>query len=188
MKGKLKGKRMGRPPLPPEKRKLQSMGFRPTAEVREGIEKSAASSGRSMAQEIERRLERSLQEEGAARHLLGFSANSLLALRCLSGAITNIENETGYSWQEDWDTRQQTEAAFSIVLDLFGRMPPVEDRHNEKELLQTKIREMSNKVAGQNAAISAVQSLMPGFKAVKRLMDERDQNEQTVKQSKRRRR
>ena len=50
-------KKIGRPPLPPEKRKLQAVGFRPTPEVRRKLEEAAIAAGRIMSQEIQSRLE-----------------------------------------------------------------------------------------------------------------------------------
>ena len=49
----------GRPPLKPEERRLPSVAFRPTHDLRKMLEDAAANSGRSLSQEIDRRLERS---------------------------------------------------------------------------------------------------------------------------------
>ena len=51
--------RRGRPPLPPEKRKRPTMGFRPTPALRQMIEDASATSGLSLTQEVERRLDQS---------------------------------------------------------------------------------------------------------------------------------
>ena len=52
--------KMGRPPLPVSERKLASVAFRPTPDIRRRLEEAATESGRSMSQEIQSRLERSL--------------------------------------------------------------------------------------------------------------------------------
>lgn len=49
----------GRPPKPEGERKLASLGFRPTPALRKLLDKAAKDNGRSLAQEISSRLERS---------------------------------------------------------------------------------------------------------------------------------
>src|SRR6478609_7194902 len=56
-------KRRGRPALPPEKGKRYALGLRTTKELRDLLQQAADSSGRSLAQEIEFRLERSFDRE-----------------------------------------------------------------------------------------------------------------------------
>jgi hypothetical protein len=79
-------KRRGRPALPPEKGKRYAIGIRTTKELRDLLQKAADSSGRSLAQEIEFRLERSF---GDSQHLfLGLEAafgRELAALTLLLG-------------------------------------------------------------------------------------------------------
>ena len=52
-------RKQGRPALKPEDRRLPSMAFRPTRDLRKTLEASAAKLGRSLSKEIEYRLERS---------------------------------------------------------------------------------------------------------------------------------
>ena len=61
-----KKSKMGRPPLPPGKRRGPSMGFRPTPEIREKLEAAARANGRSMSQEIEERLGQSFEQDRIA--------------------------------------------------------------------------------------------------------------------------
>ncbi len=56
-------RKMGRPPLPASKKRLPSVGFRPTPEIRKKLAKAADSSDRSLSQEIESRLEASFLVE-----------------------------------------------------------------------------------------------------------------------------
>ena len=60
--------------LPPGEGKRTPLNMRTTRELRERLEREAADSGRSLAQEVEFRLERSLQEQeaffDAANHLV----------------------------------------------------------------------------------------------------------------------
>ena len=55
-----KGSRVGRPPLPPAEVKRHPVGICTTAQLKAQLESSAAASGRSVASEIEHRLERSI--------------------------------------------------------------------------------------------------------------------------------
>ena len=56
-------KKRGRPALPPEKGKRHAIGIRTTKELRDLLQRGADLSGRSLAQEIEFRLERSFDRE-----------------------------------------------------------------------------------------------------------------------------
>ena len=64
---------MGRPPLPPEKKRGQTMGFKPTPEIRRLLQEAAAANGRSVSKEIEVRLERSLLDQEAIYQAFGGS-------------------------------------------------------------------------------------------------------------------
>ena len=55
--------KQGRPTMDPKKRKLASVGFRPTPKLRSQLETAAAEDGRSMSQEIVSRLEASFIRE-----------------------------------------------------------------------------------------------------------------------------
>ena len=94
MTKKSKKPRMGRPPLPADQRKRPSLAFRPTPELRKNLESSAADSGGSLSQEIERRLELSYSDHEA--RLRGFgSEGRLKLLRALSRAVDMVELITG---------------------------------------------------------------------------------------------
>ena len=54
-------KPIGRPRLPPGEGKLHAIGIRTTREIKDLLQDAANSSGRSVAQEVERRVERSFQ-------------------------------------------------------------------------------------------------------------------------------
>ena len=74
-----------------------------TPETRAQLEAAAAHSGRSLAQEIEFRLERSFLDEDARNREMG--GKELQALfRMLGAAAEIIETRTGKSWSKDWDT------------------------------------------------------------------------------------
>ncbi len=113
--------KMGRPPLPVSERKLPSMAFRPTPDVRRKLEEAAAESGRSMSQEMQSRLEHSLQDQDAREREMG--GRELLALFRMLGAVAEvIEERTGKKWSEDWDTGLAVQVAWKA---LIGRAMPL---------------------------------------------------------------
>src|SRR5438045_2177725 len=69
----------GRPALPPGSGKRHALGIRTTEVLKARIESAARASGRSVAQEIEHRLERSLDQE-ADEATYGSQGNALLWL------------------------------------------------------------------------------------------------------------
>ncbi len=103
--------KMGRPPLPPDKRRGASMGFRPTPTIRAELEKAARANGRSMSHEVEARLERSFVEFG--------KEETFLVARLLANAIQTIEAVTGKNWMDDPEAHRQTQEACKIILDSF---------------------------------------------------------------------
>jgi hypothetical protein len=60
-------KRIGRPPKPAKERKSVNFTFRSRGELRDLLRASAEPVGRSISEEIERRLVQSFQKEQAAR-------------------------------------------------------------------------------------------------------------------------
>ena len=112
--------KMGRPPLPPGKKRGPSMAFRPTPGVRAKLEEAATANGRSMAQEVQTRLELSLAEDEA------FGGSQFRALFGLLGKAANvIEQQTGESYFEDWYTGVAVKAAWKRLISSFGpKIPP----------------------------------------------------------------
>ena len=155
--------KMGRPPLPPGKKRGASMGFRPTPTIRENLEEAARANGRSMSQEVEARLEHSFVGDGFIQHMLGSDLSSMMALRSLANAIASIEGKAGKSWRDDWAAREQVSAAFEVILDAFGPQHPVENRLTPQGRLRAEKREHKNQIAGQKAAVSSIRALLPGY-------------------------
>lgn len=114
---------MGRPPLPPGKRKRESMGFRPTPELRKKLENAAKESGLSLTQVVERRLDQSFLGD----ELLGvlFGDKSTYRLMVLLGTIINlVQEQTGKKLSEDPETYAEVKNAVSVVLKAFGPTAP----------------------------------------------------------------
>ena len=141
--------------LPPGEGKRVPLNMRTTREVREKLEKAAADSGRSLTQQVEYQIEqfqRGDDHEQAVLRMFGLDPDSFLAWRCLSDAISKIEQQTGKSWREDWDAGQQIQAAFKAIVKTFGAKRPVENRLTEKGRLRSEIRKNENVLAGHKAA------------------------------------
>lgn len=94
-----KQKKMGRPKISASEKRLPSMGFRPTPDLRQKLEEAAAKSGMSLTQVIEDRLRRSFEEEDA------IGGAELYALfRLLAACASLVEARTEKSWSSDWET------------------------------------------------------------------------------------
>ncbi len=156
--------KMGRPLLPPGKRRRPSMGFRPTPTMRSKLEEAAGANGRAMSQEIEARLEQSFIGDGVIHHMFGFDLGSMMALRALADAIAKIERGAGKSWREDWTAREQVRAAFEAILEVFGPQHPAENRLTPQGRARVEKRALRNQIDGRMAALSSVKALVPGVK------------------------
>ena len=128
-----------KPPKRVDRRK--TMSTRLTPETRAQLEEAAAQSGRSLAQEIEIRLERSFVEFG--------KEETFLVARLLANAIHTIEVVTGKNWMDDPEAHRQTQEACKNILDAFrppGGKGPMGIDHTFGESV------------GKDAAIRAIES------------------------------
>lgn len=119
-----KGKRRGRPTLPPEQRKRAPVQFRTKPAFRAKLQHAADEAGRSLAQEAEFRLERSFDHAEIAGSSEWYgTAISLVKL------AQAIERRTGKSPFKDWKSGQairkawQKMAAFTFAPMPEGMMP-----------------------------------------------------------------
>lgn len=102
--------RVGRP-AEREAAKLAPLNMRTSPQLREQIEQAATVNGRSLTQEVERRLITSFifdDSRGGAH--IGSLANMICA------SIQMIEQETGKRWTEDFDTFTQASSALNRLL------------------------------------------------------------------------
>ena len=104
--------------------------MRTTKEARDWLEAAATASGRSLAQEVEFRLEASFanekKDELAHQVLMEhiyeqFGGRDIYSLMELSArAIRYVEQETGKSWLNDNETYDQVQVAWKAILRRFG--------------------------------------------------------------------
>lgn len=95
--------------------KRAPINMRTTPTIRAALEDAAARGGRSLAQEIEQRLERSIEEDArnGGPHTAAF-------LRLAGAAIQTIELQSGARWTDDWPTFAKARAALTRLLDWYN--------------------------------------------------------------------
>ena len=116
----VKGKR-GRPPLPPEEGKRFPLNMRTTKELRNKLAESAENSGRSMAQEVEFRLEKSFLSEDYMTLAFGDFRSSLFA-RSFLDVMKMIDDYFQKSPWEDQEAHTALRSATDEIL--LGHQPP----------------------------------------------------------------
>lgn len=125
--------KLGRPKLPPEKKRLSSTGFRPTPEVRAKLEAAARENNRSLSSEIESRLERSLGQEEDLYQSFGGKHVYAMA-RMLAAAVMAAESQMGKRWQEDEETYLLAKGTIEALLGALG--PKQSGLVAEKEMIE----------------------------------------------------
>jgi hypothetical protein len=112
----------GRPP----KGKRGNFTFRVTDKLRGELIARAEESGLSVSEEIERRLDQSINGAGIVAEVLGGPHNSALLLT-IASAIRTVESVSGKKWTEDYDTTLAMKAAVSGVMEFVVTPSDVAD-------------------------------------------------------------
>ncbi len=115
-------RRRGRPALPKGAGKRHALGLRATAECRRALEEAAATSGRSISQEIEFRLEQSFHQDAA------FGGREMAGLfRMMSGAAALICERRGVkAWSSDFETFLAIREAWRLLIDETAPVMPTD--------------------------------------------------------------
>jgi hypothetical protein len=98
--------------------------MRTTEDIREKLEKAASQSGRSLAQEVEYRLEQSFRDENMIENILTFYFGSKDTIELLKKIAPLIEHQMGHSgksWSNDKSTR------VGILRHIFGLFFALDD-------------------------------------------------------------
>jgi hypothetical protein len=106
-------RKRGRPPKAEDEVKRHPIGVRTTKALKEKIEDAAAGSGRSVAQEVEARLEQSFRP--VERHIA-------LPLDMMSAMIRIAEERTGQRWNDDITTWVAVKQSIMMLID--SNRPP----------------------------------------------------------------
>ncbi len=96
-------KKRGRPPLPPEAGKRFPLNMRTTKKIRDELQAAAHASGRSLAQEVENRLEQSFRVE-KNRYRDFRNKKTYHLMRWFEVALRASEQFTKKSWSTDPET------------------------------------------------------------------------------------
>ncbi len=152
--------------LPLGEGKRTPLNMRSTRELRERLEREAADSGRSLAQEVEFRLERSFEEEKSQAAISDEAVGGVyasfgkletfLVARLLANAIQTIEAVTGKNWMDDPEVHRQTQEACKTILDAFR--PPVGAMPIRTDLISEGLIAAESSTVGTDAATKALMS------------------------------
>ncbi len=124
---KLAGSKVGRRPQGEFAGKRAVLSTRITQDLRDRLEHAKKESGRSLSQEIELRLEQSFSKEDAEYGVFGdrlrYRQMQLLAI-----AINLVEEQTGGSWQRDYQTYREVHSAMKTFFKALGpRVSPIRE-------------------------------------------------------------
>jgi hypothetical protein len=114
--GAAKKRKRGRPPLPPGKAKRSYFNTRLTGDLKVRLEEAAKKGGHSLSEEIERRLEKSVQEEALAP-LLELLAKVMQDTGIVASSYGGrMRNAYSGGWLDDPYAYDQAVAAATLVL------------------------------------------------------------------------
>lgn len=103
--------RRGRPRLSDDEARRAAFTFRATNELKQKLTKAAEQSERSIAQEIEMRLEMSFAREADAGSATAAALADLVRL-----VVSRLEAKSGKTWTDDYNTYLAVEAAIGRIL------------------------------------------------------------------------
>jgi hypothetical protein len=107
-------KKAGRPPLPPTHRKARNLTFRSRDDLYEELQAAAAKSGRSLSEEIERRLEKSFSSSDPLLSVLaGKEAGVILRLVAVVLLQATLESK---SWFENRELVETVSGAADVII------------------------------------------------------------------------
>jgi hypothetical protein len=113
----------GRPALPAGAAKRASFNTRLRQSIKERLEREAAKAGRSLSEEIERRLEASLEREDIRTRFYGGPELDAL-YKQIASAAEFIELKRGKSWIKDYEAFIAFNAALKSILRQLERLRP----------------------------------------------------------------
>ena len=100
--------------------------MRTTKDVRDRLDAAATESGRSLAQEVEFRLQKSFSNELTYRENMKYifeqfeGEDNYCLLKLLAVALGSVEYETGKAWLNDKETYDQVHVAWTSILRRYG--------------------------------------------------------------------
>jgi hypothetical protein len=107
-------KKAGRPPLPPKHRKVRNVTFRSRDDLYGELQAAAAKSGRSLSEEIERRLEKSFSSSDPLLSALAGEEAGVI-LRLVAVVLLQATRE-GKSWFENRELVETVSGAADVII------------------------------------------------------------------------
>jgi hypothetical protein len=139
-RGQPEGKPRGRPPVGAEKAKRHPLGIRTTRELKDLLQRAADSAGRSVAQEVELRLERSFDADAALR-----GPRTAALLRAVAGVISAAWGGAADQWLDNPPIRRAMFNRVKRHLDLVhAQLSEAEQRSLEELVTQIHIFASNN--------------------------------------------
>lgn len=127
--------------------KRSTLSVRLTPEGRARLEKAASASGRSLAQEVEMRLEKSFGEDVFIDQLFGGSRHSRNFVEASATAIRRIELAREKRWVDDygtlWACRRAIEHVMGIVFGYITMSPKCSDDEAENNEFSTYLARLA---------------------------------------------
>lgn len=128
-----------------------TLSVRLTPEGRERLEQAASASGRSLAQEVEMRLEKSFSEDGLLDEIFGSNRHSRLFVEAASTAMRRIEQIRESRWVDDygtlWACRKAIEQVQGICLGYEITEPRCGDDAEENKKFVSYLAQLANSAA-----------------------------------------
>lgn len=131
---KITRRRPGPKPRGPFEDKQATLTTRITAQTRQRLEEAAEASGLSLSQEIERRLDRSFKEDHVDDEIIKERWGDKFAynfMKVLASVKMLVENQTGKSMKDDWDTFFAVRQAWQRIIEAVSA-PQIPDGWMEK--------------------------------------------------------
>jgi hypothetical protein len=125
-------KKRGRPTLPADEGKRFPLNMRTTKELRDRLESAAARTGRSLAQEVESRLEASFLTEDVKWEEFGGSEKHQI-FRLMSAAAETIESRKSRPWLTDEIAAIAVNAAWIILASQLLPIPVLKEVRKDFE-------------------------------------------------------
>jgi hypothetical protein len=139
-------KKVGRPQIAPQERKVRNVTFRSRNDLYEALQAAAAKTGRSLSEEIERRLEGSFQASDPIITALAGKEASVI-LRLIAVPLVQATRD-----HQDWhENRALTETVSSAASLVIARVSGMFDDQSSTDEATLKAAKQRGRELAQNA-------------------------------------
>ena len=132
--------------------KRSPLNMRTTAKLRSALEQEASKADRSLAQEVEARLERSFENDMLLSAFIGGTTHVQMLMRVVAATINNIEEYRGDRYVDSYATRWHCRKGVEEILDTifgpdFGEPKPDDGgewTEDQRKILHATARKIAN--------------------------------------------